>query len=80
MNNKSEIELFLVSILTDLMINPPETLDYSKSLIEQGLDDQDIFWVIFKVENYYDITITDKDLKYLDTINDLTNLIIKRRK
>jgi len=55
----------------DLKIEPDDDLH------DMGLDSMSTVNVIMKIEEEYDISISDNQVKNINTLNDLTNLVVR---
>jgi acyl carrier protein len=50
----------------------PEIADLDKKLLDYGLDSLDFSAVLLALEEKYGITIPDKDMESLETVNQIT--------
>lgn len=65
------VEQILEVIRKTNAVKNADDLDTDKSLSDQGIDSLDFSGVLFNIEEAFDVTIPDKDIDGLDTINDI---------
>jgi acyl carrier protein len=57
----------------------PDLSDPSRSLLSSGLDSLDFATLLMAVEDHFQVSVADKDLENLASINDLVKFIEGRK-
>lgn len=67
----------VIATLASVKRIPADSIKLDTNLQEMGIDSLDVFSLVFELENAFQISIPDDDVRSIKTVNDVVNGIKK---
>lgn len=79
MNNNLQPENKIIELICDYTGFHPESIKPDNLLVDDlGLDSLDVMSLQCELNKFYDIVIEDSEMEQLKTVNDLTQLVLRK--